>query len=209
MKQETGNVSGEAASRQHLRAEWGVDMKTQGSLAGALLLALLPGLHAQGLSEDTDQSGDDMQIVQVMAEETTIPSTLPTETVESFMTNTSVTHKDEDSDQLGLMMMVLIPLILLAVLFLVVVLFVTYQKKKRTKEEPSSQGSQSVLQSHELGSESLKVPIFEEDTPSVMEIEMEELDKWMNSMNRNADHECLPTVKEEKESNHNPSDNES
>lgn len=184
-------------------------MKTQGSLAGALLLALLPGLHAQGLSEDTDQSGDDMQIVQVMAEETTIPSTLPTETVESFMTNTSVTHKDEDSDQLGLMMMVLIPLILLAVLFLVVVLFVTYQKKKRTKEEPSSQGSQSVLQSHELGSESLKVPIFEEDTPSVMEIEMEELDKWMNSMNRNADHECLPTVKEEKESNHNPSDNES
>lgn len=28
-------------------------------------------------------------------------------------------------------------------------------------------------------------PIFEEDTPSVMEIEMEELDKWMNSMNRN------------------------
>jgi hypothetical protein len=32
---------------------------------------------------------------------------------------------------------------------------------------------------------SLSSPIFEEDTPSVMEIEMEELDKWMNSMNRN------------------------
>lgn len=56
---------------------------------------------------------------------------------------------------------------------------------------------------------SLSSPIFEEDTPSVMEIEMEELDKWMNSMNRNADSECLPTLKEEKESNHNPSDNES
>lgn len=28
-------------------------------------------------------------------------------------------------------------------------------------------------------------PIFEEDTPSVMEIEMEELDKWMSSMARN------------------------
>uniref|UniRef100_A0A7N5KMG9 Transmembrane protein 154 n=1 Tax=Ailuropoda melanoleuca TaxID=9646 RepID=A0A7N5KMG9_AILME len=75
--------------------------------------------------------------------------------------------------------------------------------------EPSSQGSQSVLQTCELGSENIKVPIFEEDTPSVMEIEMEELDKWMNSMNRNADCECLPTLKEEKESNHNPSDNES
>ncbi|XP_012996215.1 transmembrane protein 154 isoform X5 [Cavia porcellus] len=61
----------------------------------------------------------------------------------------------------------------------------------------------------ELGGENLKVPIFEEDTPSVMEIEMEELDKWMNSMNRSADCECLPTVKEEKEPNHNPSDSES
>lgn len=56
----------------------------------------------------------------------------------------------------------------------------------------------------------MKVPIFEEDTPSVMEIEMEELDKWMNSMNRNADYECLPTLEEEKEPNlNNPSDNES
>lgn len=63
--------------------------------------------------------------------------------------------------------------------------------------------------SDELGGETLKVPIFEEDTPSVMEIEMEELDKWMNSMNRNADYECLPTLKEEKEPNPSPSDNES
>lgn len=56
----------------------------------------------------------------------------------------------------------------------------------------------------------LSSPIFEEDTPSVMEIEMEELDKWMNSMNRNGDCECLPTVREEeKESIANPSDGES
>lgn len=55
----------------------------------------------------------------------------------------------------------------------------------------------------------MKVPIFEEDTPSVMEIEMEELDKWMNSMNRNANYECLPTLEEEKEPNVSPSDNES
>ncbi|XP_053884840.1 transmembrane protein 154 isoform X2 [Malaclemys terrapin pileata] len=62
----------------------------------------------------------------------------------------------------------------------------------------------------ELGSENVKSPIFEEDTPSVMEIEMEELDKWMNSMNKNADGECLPTVKEEeKESNVFTSDCES
>ncbi|XP_063494357.1 transmembrane protein 154 isoform X8 [Symphalangus syndactylus] len=100
--------------------------------------------------------------------------------------------------------MVLIPLILLVLLLLSVVFLATYCKRKRTKQEPSSQGSQSALQTYELGSENVKVPIFEEDTPSVMEIEMEELDKWMNSMNRNANFECLPTLKEEKESNHNP-----
>ncbi|KFO31670.1 Transmembrane protein 154 [Fukomys damarensis] len=116
--------------------------------------------------------------------------------------------------------MVLIPLILLALLLLSVVLLAAYYKRKRTKKEPSSQGSQSALQTCELGGDNLKVcflglwplqygdqrysPIFEEDTPSVMEIEMEELDKWMSSMNRNADCECLPTLKEEKESNHNP-----
>ncbi|XP_022366840.1 transmembrane protein 154 isoform X2 [Enhydra lutris kenyoni] len=85
----------------------------------------------------------------------------------------------------------------------------TADEKPGVNSKTSSRGSQSALQTCELGSENIKVPIFEEDTPSVMEIEMEELDKWMNSMNKNADCECLPTLKEEKESNHNPSDNES
>uniref|UniRef100_A0A8C9JYN8 Transmembrane protein 154 n=1 Tax=Panthera tigris altaica TaxID=74533 RepID=A0A8C9JYN8_PANTA len=111
----------------------------------------------------------------------------------------------EDADQHEFILMVLIPLILLALLFVILVILVTRYKRKRTKQEPSSQGSQNALQTCELGSENIKVPIFEEDTPSVMEIEMEELDKWMNNMNRNADCECLPTLKEEKESNHNSS----
>ncbi|KAF6097726.1 transmembrane protein 154 [Phyllostomus discolor] len=105
--------------------------------------------------------------------------------------------------------MVSIPLILLAFLLLSVVFIMIRYKRKKTKQESSVQGSQSIFQTYELGSDNLKLPIFEEDTPSVMEIEVEELDKWMNNMNRNADSECLPTVKEEKESNHSPSDNES
>uniref|UniRef100_A0A6I8QKW5 Transmembrane protein 154 n=1 Tax=Xenopus tropicalis TaxID=8364 RepID=A0A6I8QKW5_XENTR len=36
----------------------------------------------------------------------------------------------------------------------------------------------------------LYIPIFEEDTPSVMEIEMDELDKWMNSKKKNGSY-CL------------------
>ncbi|XP_020849660.1 transmembrane protein 154 [Phascolarctos cinereus] len=109
-----------------------------------------------------------------------------------------------------LLLMVGIPLLLLLLLSLIVVFLVRYKKRRKSKPVPSSQGSQSALQSYELGSENVKSPIFEEDTPSVMEIEMEDLDKWMNSINRNAECECLPTVKEEeKESSHNPSDAES
>lgn len=187
-------------------------MRTWGSLVVTLLLALLSAAcRAQGLSEEPGSGGQDADTT----EETKLTSTLPVESLEvletlgTLVTPTYSEPPEEDSVQLGLMLMVLIPLILLTVLLLVVVFFVSYHKRQRTKEEPSSQGSQSVFQTHELGSENLKAPIFEEDTPSVMEIEMEELDKWMNNMNKNADHECLPTVKEEKESNHSPSDNES
>ncbi|NXE80869.1 TM154 protein, partial [Cochlearius cochlearius] len=84
------------------------------------------------------------------------------------------------------------PVVLLVLLILLTVFFVMHHKRKKSKQD-------------ELGSENVKSPIFEEDTPSVMEIEMEELDKWMNSMNKNADCECLPTVREEeKESIANP-----
>ncbi|NXK28311.1 TM154 protein, partial [Arenaria interpres] len=85
-----------------------------------------------------------------------------------------------------------VPIVLLVLLILLIIFFVIHHKRKKSKQD-------------ELGSENVKSPIFEEDTPSVMEIEMEELDKWMNSMNKNADCECLPTVREEeKESIANP-----
>ncbi|ELW64790.1 Transmembrane protein 154 [Tupaia chinensis] len=120
-----------------------------------------------------------------------LPSPSAAVTTDPFAAYTSSSHTAEDKDELAFILMVLIPSVLLVLLFLSVILFVMRYKRKQAKQD-------------ELGSENLKVPIFEEDTPSVMEIEMEELDKWMNSMNRNADYECLPTLKEEKESNHSP-----
>ncbi|KAB1282008.1 Transmembrane protein 154, partial [Camelus dromedarius] len=152
---------------------------------------------------ETEQSGEMPQEVAVPDEETVSLSTFAMVTTESFTTNMNSTLNGEDTDQLEFILMVLIPLILLALLLLSVILLATYRKRKKNKPEPSSQGSQNILQTCELGNENLKVPIFEEDTPSVMEIEMEELDKWMNSMNRNADYECLPTLEEEKEPNQN------
>ncbi|XP_012639149.2 transmembrane protein 154 isoform X1 [Microcebus murinus] len=172
----------------------------------ARLCALLPALALLGrgdseLSEEL--SGDTSWPPERQDGETTSSASSAVTTV-ALTADTNSTTIAEDAIQLDLILMVVIPLILLVFLLISMVLFVAYYKKKRTKKEPSSQGSQSALQTYELGSESLRVPIFEEDTPSVMEIEMEELDKWMNSMNRNADCECLPTLKEEKESNHNP-----
>ncbi|NWS70156.1 TM154 protein, partial [Crotophaga sulcirostris] len=86
-----------------------------------------------------------------------------------------------------------VPVTLLVLLILLITFFVIHHKRKKTK------------QGKFVFSRIRRIPIFEEDTPSVMEIEMEELDKWMNSMNKNGDCECLPTVREEeKESLANP-----
>ncbi|XP_036620519.1 transmembrane protein 154 [Trichosurus vulpecula] len=112
-------------------------------------------------------------------------------------TSPSVASEGEGVVSPEFLVMVGVPLLLLLLLPLLVVFLVRHKKRRKSKPD-------------ELGGENVKSPIFEEDTPSVMEIEMEELDKWMNSINRNAECECLPTVKEEeKESNYNPSDAES
>uniref|UniRef100_A0A8C6D796 Transmembrane protein 154 n=1 Tax=Moschus moschiferus TaxID=68415 RepID=A0A8C6D796_MOSMO len=144
--------------------------------------------------EDTELSGDMLPGTGGLDAESEALSTTAAATTETSITSINATLIEEDSDQLEFILIVLIPVILLSLLLLSAIFLVIYHKRKRNKQEPSSQGSQSVLQTRD--------PIFEEDTPSVMEIEMEELDKWMNSMNRNADYECLPTLEEEKEPNH-------
>ncbi|XP_055975003.1 transmembrane protein 154 [Sorex fumeus] len=152
-----------------------------------------------GPLEDTEHSG-----YAPVDEGMTSPSTVATKTTDLALQRMNSTNSDEGANQLEFYLMLLIPLVLVAFLLLSVVFFVIYYKRKEAKQEPSSQGSQSALQTHELGSENLKVPIFEEDTPSVMEIEMEELDKWMSPMHEDCG--CLPPLKEEKEPNLSPSD---
>ncbi|NXU00348.1 TM154 protein, partial [Buphagus erythrorhynchus] len=93
---------------------------------------------------------------------------------------------DEDSLEAEHSILIyIVPVALLVLLVLLIIFFVMHHKRKKSK-----QGKLVFLCIKRL-------PIFEEDTPSVMEIEMEELDKWMNSMNKNGDCECLPTVREE------------
>ncbi|XP_059951234.1 transmembrane protein 154 isoform X3 [Mesoplodon densirostris] len=154
------------------------------ALVFALVIAFLPARQAQEM-EETELSAEMPTDMGSSDEEVTTPNVYDAVTTEIFTVSMSYTLIDEDAGQLQFILMGLIPSILLAILLLSVILFVVYRKRKRNKQEPSSQGSHSALQTNDLGSENMKLPIFEEDTPSVMEIEMEELDKWMNSMNRN------------------------
>ncbi|NXS19502.1 TM154 protein, partial [Mystacornis crossleyi] len=116
-------------------------------------------------------------------------------TASSFETQSSSSTElnavnDEDSLEAAeqSILIYVVPVALLVLLILLITFFVMHRKRKKSKQ-----------------GKFIFFPIFEEDTPSVMEIEMEELDKWMNSMNKNGDCECLPTVREEeKESTANP-----
>ncbi|NWS11238.1 TM154 protein, partial [Pachyramphus minor] len=114
-------------------------------------------------------------------------SSFETESISSSEPN-AVNDKDSLEAVEQSILIYVVPVVLLVLLILLITFFVIHHKKKKSKQ-----------------GKFVFFPIFEEDTPSVMEIEMEELDKWMNSMNKNADCECLPTVREEeKESIANP-----
>ncbi|XP_039556252.1 transmembrane protein 154 isoform X2 [Passer montanus] len=163
-------------------------------LLSALALASASAASATHLPATGPSTVDDHEPVLVTA--STAESSFDTQSSPSTELNAV---NDEDSLEAAeqSILIYVVPVALLVLLILLITFFVMHHKRKKSKQD-------------ELGSENVKSPIFEEDTPSVMEIEMEELDKWMNSMNKNGDCECLPTVREEeKESIANPSDGES
>ncbi|XP_008492083.2 transmembrane protein 154 isoform X1 [Calypte anna] len=201
-------------SREPARAPLRWELR-QGKMQKQNLILLLSALVlARGSAEngsENDGSGDGSPILPTFT--VTPPPATHTSTVDdhepelatasatessSEIENTPSTELNALNDQDSLeaaeqpILIYAVPVVLLALLILLIPFFVIHHKRKKSKQD-------------ELGSENVKSPIFEEDTPSVMEIEMEELDKWMNSLNKNADCECLPTVREEeKESIANP-----
>lgn len=77
------------------------------------------------------------------------------------------------------------PAIILVLLIPLIILIV--QRKRRKKQHEDVRADENV-----------KSPIFEEDTPSVMEIEMDDLDKWMSNMKNSC---RLSTLEEENKFN--------
>ncbi|XP_078067217.1 transmembrane protein 154 isoform X2 [Mustelus asterias] len=68
-------------------------------------------------------------------------------------------------------------------------------------------GKKQIL-NNEADSENPASPIFEEDVASVMEVEMDELDRWMGSVKKNSQQD-LPDISEDKELKPESSDPES
>ncbi|KAM4706388.1 transmembrane protein 154 isoform 1-T1 [Discoglossus pictus] len=193
------------------------------ALSFALLLAavVLPSYGTQTPSELDEVSGNDAlthipfmetSITQsTIRSETDIPgeSTLPS-TRSPFVTDvteqngedndlntTTLTYSDAleatSMDMMSILLYVM-PVLILLLLVPLIIFFVKRHRRKKHDEDTVSSNGHSIQET--TGNEDVKSPIFEEDTPSVMEIEMEELDKWMSNIKKNG--KRLSTLEEER-----------
>ncbi|XP_070805258.1 transmembrane protein 154 [Pituophis catenifer annectens] len=137
-------------------------------------------------------------------------ATTPTETENTITESTSPKETNGNESILTTTVIIGVAVVLLLVLLIILVIFIVRRRKRKQSQEDelgSENGKRSISPSQQVLSSSPTIsplPIFEEDTPSVMEIEMEELDKWMNSLKKNAESDYLPALKEEKDCNTNP-----
>ncbi|XP_033870399.1 transmembrane protein 154-like [Acipenser ruthenus] len=92
-----------------------------------------------------------------------------------------------------------IPLVLLLILLAVVIGVMI----KRHKGKPMTLAyKKDFYQSPGDDADDVKIesPLFEDDIPSVLELEMEDLEKWMDTPEKPAESDGLPSVKEEPDS---------
>lgn len=190
-----------------MSASWIGNMSTPRVKVPLLLLLLLTtvlprtGFGQDEIDERTEQSGSDKQESETVTTATTdtnadITQTSPGTQYEGSGSSSVTTSIDEDSmkptEPPGLdPIIIIIPAVLAAVIICMIVcgIFINrrWNKQKRNpdpnKEDPYLDGSST---------EKVPMPMFEEDVPSVLELEMEELDEWMKKDGETAeDSKCL------------------
>ncbi|XP_043555882.1 transmembrane protein 154-like [Chiloscyllium plagiosum] len=84
-------------------------------------------------------------------------------------------------------LMIVLPILGLALVGLVIAFLINHTHEKK---QPLN---------HEINSENPASPIFEDDVASVMEVEMDELDRWMGNMRKISPQDSLPDISEEKD----------
>ncbi|KAE8630171.1 hypothetical protein XENTR_v10000713 [Xenopus tropicalis] len=100
--------------------------------------------------------------------------------VSAFTKTGNELNESADGTDLSRTLLFAFPIFILILLIPLIIFIVKHKRWKKAGEAKN---------------EVAKSPIFEEDTPSVMEIEMDELDKWMNSKKKNG--KRLSTLEEE------------
>ncbi|XP_063776611.1 transmembrane protein 154 isoform X2 [Pseudophryne corroboree] len=163
------------------------------SLSFAVLLSA--GLFNDGplmfTDAEVDQSDTETPTISLHWDSTYLPSTpdpdqtlFPTTEENYNDTDIEVTVPPEVSDlDVTTILTYAAPAIILLLLIPLMIFIVKKKRRKKDKEDMPT-------------SEDIKSPIFEEDTPSVMEIEMDDLDKWMSYMRKGSSR--LSTLDEEK-----------
>ncbi|XP_060689000.1 transmembrane protein 154-like isoform X2 [Hemiscyllium ocellatum] len=94
-------------------------------------------------------------------------------------------------------LMIVLPILGLALVGLVIAFLINHTHEKKQRAEHASEDQ--VALNHEINSENPASPIFEDDVASVMEVEMDELDRWMGNMKKISPQDSLPDISEEKD----------
>ncbi|KAM4750298.1 transmembrane protein 154 isoform 3-T3 [Anableps anableps] len=129
------------------------------------LLLLLSSLTGTAFCQEDDTSS---AVDGSQAENTT-----PTDAFSTHLTTSGGDLPEEEGSDL---LFVLIPVALVIIIIGVIVCGIVIWRSKKagnqelSKEDPHLDG---------FSTEKVPMPMFEEDVPSVLELEMEELDQWM------------------------------
>ncbi|XP_036406603.1 transmembrane protein 154-like isoform X2 [Megalops cyprinoides] len=94
---------------------------------------------------------------------------------ESFQTVGDVEASEHETEDHMPPYMIAVPAVLVALIIAVIVAFVITRRRQKNKTPPADVREEEFLAGCD---EKIPTPRFEEDIPSVLELEMEDLDKW-------------------------------
>ncbi|XP_046901441.1 transmembrane protein 154 [Hypomesus transpacificus] len=135
------------------------------------------------INEGSDYDGD----VVPTSNDMTTPSSLSSQTtlVEGHGSGDDITEESMEEESTNISsdglnpIIILVPVILAVVIIIFIVAGIMIYRRLNGKISDSENGKQDpYLDDH--SSEKVPMPMFEEDVPSVLELEMEDLEQWMN-----------------------------
>ncbi|XP_013876144.1 transmembrane protein 154 isoform X4 [Austrofundulus limnaeus] len=153
-----------------------------------LLLLLLSSLTEKAFSQDGEEDDDTESTQEPEETETELPVTQQQDQMEGtadsgsgssadveYVNSTDLAEEEKELDLLT----ILIPAILGVVLLVAIVCGTVIIKRQCSKNSTSQEQSKEDPYLDGSSTEKVPMPMFEEDVPSVLELEMDELDKWM------------------------------